>query len=44
MNCWGSFYMEIKRQRNILITEQLASDINPLYEQAYIPRDIQHIL
>jgi len=43
MNCWESFYIQIYRQRNRLITEQLTADCNPLYEQAYLPRDPQHI-
>jgi hypothetical protein len=34
MNCWESFYIEIYRQRNRIITEQLKGDYNPLYEQA----------
>ena len=29
-------------QHNRLITEQLANDINPLYEQAYPPRALQN--
>jgi hypothetical protein len=43
MNCWESFYIQIYRQRNRLITEQLTGDYCPLYEQAYFPRDLQHI-
>ena len=43
MNCWGSFYKQIYRQRNRLITEQLTGDYNPLYEYAYFPRELQHI-
>jgi len=43
MNCWESFYLQIYCQRNRLITEQMTGDYNPLYEQAYFPRDLQHI-
>jgi len=43
MNCWESFYVQIYRQRNRLIAEQLTGDHNPLYEQAYFPHDLQHI-
>jgi len=43
MNCWESFYIQIYRQCNRLITEQLTGDYNPLYEQACFPRDLQHI-
>ena len=42
INCWESLYMQIYRQRNRLITEQLTNDINALYEQAYLPHDLQH--
>jgi hypothetical protein len=31
MNCWEFLYIQIYRQHNRLITEQLANDINPLY-------------
>jgi hypothetical protein len=40
--CWGSLYIQIYRQHNRLITEQLAKHINPLYEQAYLPRAHQN--
>jgi len=43
MNCWESLYIQTYRQRNRLITEQQVSDNNPLYEQAYFPRDLQHV-
>jgi len=43
MNCWESFYIQIYRQRNRLITGQLTGDYNPLYEQAYFPRNLQQI-
>jgi hypothetical protein len=43
MKCWEYFYTQIYRQRNRLITEQLTGDQNPLYEQAYFQRDLQHI-
>jgi len=44
MNCWESLYIQIYRQHNRLITEQLANDANPLYEQAYLPRALQNTL
>jgi hypothetical protein len=43
MNCWGSFYIQMYRQSNRLITEQLTGDYNPLYKQAYFACDLQHI-
>jgi hypothetical protein len=43
MKCWESFYIQIYRQRNWLITEQLTGDYNPLYEQACFPCDLQDI-
>jgi hypothetical protein len=43
MNCWESFYVQIYRQCNRLITEQLTGDYNPPYKQAYFPRYLQHI-
>jgi hypothetical protein len=43
MNGWELLYIQIYCQRNRLITEELANDINPLYEQAYFPRKLQHI-
>ena len=44
MNCWESLYIHIYRQHNRLIIEQLANDVNPLYEQAYLSRAIQNTL
>jgi hypothetical protein len=43
MNCMESFYIQINRQHNRLITKELTGDYNPLYEQAYFPRDLRHI-
>ena len=43
IKCWKSFYTQIYRQRNRLITEQLTGDYNPFYKQAYFPHDLQHI-
>ena len=43
MNCWKSFYIQIYRQRDRQITEQLTGDYNPLYKQTYFPHDLQHI-
>jgi hypothetical protein len=40
MNSWESFHIQIYSQRNRLITEQLTVEYNPLYKQAYFPRDL----
>jgi len=42
MNCWEFLYIQIYCQHNRLITEQLANDINPLYEQAYLSCALQN--
>ena len=42
MSRWEFLYIQIYRQHNRLITEQLAKHINPLYEQAYLPRAHQN--
>jgi hypothetical protein len=34
INCSETFYIQIYRRRNRLITEQLTRDYNPLYKQA----------
>jgi hypothetical protein len=34
--------MHIHYKNNILISEQQVTDINPLFDLAYIPRDLQH--
>jgi len=44
MNCWESLYIQIYHQHNRLITEQLANDASPLYEQAYLPRALHNTL
>ena len=43
IKCWESFYIQIYQQRNRLITDHVTGDYNPLYEQAFIPHDLQHI-
>jgi hypothetical protein len=43
MNCWESLFMHICYKHNILISEQQVTDTNPLFDLAYIPRDLQHI-
>jgi hypothetical protein len=35
--------MHIHHKHNILISEQQATDTNPLFDLAYIPSDLQHI-
>jgi hypothetical protein len=42
MNCWESLFMHIHYNHNILISEQQGIDTNPLFDLAYIPRDLQH--
>jgi hypothetical protein len=42
MNCWESLFMHIHYKNNILISEQQVTDTNPLFDLAYIPRDLQH--
>jgi hypothetical protein len=42
MNCWESLFMHIPYKNNILISEQQVTDTNPLFDLAYIPRDLQH--
>ena len=34
--------MHIHYKHNILISEQQVIDTNPLFDQAHIPRDLQH--
>ena len=41
MNCWETLYMQKHRKLNILISEQLITEFNPLYDLAYTPRDLQ---
>ena len=41
MNCWETLYMQIHCKLNILISEQLITEFNPLYDLAYTPRDLQ---
>jgi hypothetical protein len=43
MNCWEALFIHIHHRHNILISEQQVTDTNPLFELAYIPRDLQHI-
>ena len=43
MNCWGTFYMQILHQHNMLINEQQVNDINPLWELADTTRTPLHI-
>ena len=43
MNCSESLFMHIHYEHNILISEQQITDTNPLFDLAYIPRDLQHI-
>ena len=40
MNCWENFFMQVHHKQNILISEQV-TNTNPLYNLAYIPRDLQ---
>jgi hypothetical protein len=36
MNCWEALYMQTFHQQKLLISEQLISDTNPLFELANI--------
>ena len=40
MNCWETFFMQVHHKQHILIPEQQVTDTNPLYDLAYIPRDL----
>jgi len=42
MNCWEALYMQVFRQRKILITEQQVSGPNPLYELVNTQRILPH--
>jgi len=44
MNCWEALYMHLHHKRSTLISEQQVNDTNTLFDLAYIPRDLQHIL
>jgi hypothetical protein len=41
MNCWESLFIHM-HHNNILIPEQQVTDSNPLFDQAYVPHDLQH--
>jgi hypothetical protein len=43
MNCWEALYMQLHHRRGTLVPEQQVNDTNPLFDLAYIPRDLQHI-
>ena len=36
-------YIYLNRKHDTLVPEQQVNDTNPLFDLAYIPRDIQHI-
>ena len=36
MDCWEALYMQVLRQKKVLIDEQQVSDTNPLFELAKI--------
>jgi len=37
MDCWESLYIQVLRQKKILIDEKQVSDTNPLFDLANIP-------
>jgi hypothetical protein len=37
MDCWEALYMQVLRQKKVLIDEQQVSDTNPLFELSKIP-------
>ena len=41
MNHWQNMYIQIYRQKDQLITEQI-NELNPLYELAQLPHTLQH--
>jgi hypothetical protein len=43
MDCWDSLFIHLHHKHNILIAEEQASDTNPLFELASIPRDLVQI-
>jgi hypothetical protein len=42
MNCWESLFIYMHYNNNRLISEQQVTDSNPLFDQAYIPHDLQN--
>jgi hypothetical protein len=43
MNCWEALYMYLHSKQDTLVHEQQINDANPLFDLAYIPRDLQRI-
>jgi len=43
MNCWEALYIYLHCKHDTLVPEQQVNDTNPLFNLAYIPRDLQHI-
>jgi hypothetical protein len=43
MNCWEVLFIHMHHRQNISISKQQVTDTNPLFDLAYIPRDLQHI-
>jgi len=37
MDCWEALYMQVFRQKKVLIDELQVSDLNPFFELAKIP-------
>jgi hypothetical protein len=42
-NCWEALFMHTHHKHNMSISEQQVTDTNPLFDVAYISRDLQHI-
>jgi hypothetical protein len=39
----STIYIYLHSKRDTLVHEQQVNDMNPLFDLAYIPRDLQHI-
>jgi hypothetical protein len=37
VDCWEALYMQVSRQKKVLIDEQQVNDTNPLFDLAKIP-------
>ena len=44
MNYWETLFIQMHYKYHILVSEQQATDTNPLFKLALIPRDLQGIL
>jgi hypothetical protein len=42
MDCWETLFIHMHHKHELLISEQQATDTNPLFDLAIIPRDLQN--